>query len=211
MSQQSTTTLAASVASGIGCAEIGAGYRGKRCFDVVMSLVLIILTFGILVLALFAVWLTSGQPFFWQPRIGRYGKPFIIWKIRTMEDHKPTRIGKILRAVCIDELPQLFQVLWGTMSIVGPRPHVRDEVRELMRMNSRYREVLQRKPGLVSPVCVKDKWQLLCKTDPNFDPVQIQLDYFKNESWESNLQLVAQTALKISKGVGSLFGFATTE
>jgi putative colanic acid biosynthesis UDP-glucose lipid carrier transferase len=109
----------------------------KRPVDAVAAGLLIILTSPVLALAAVLVKCTSRGPvFFTQPRAGRFGRPFPIYKFRTMtvhHEHDPTEtitlahpgitpVGRVLRRTKIDELPQIFSVLLGTMSLIGPRP-----------------------------------------------------------------------------------------
>ena len=110
--------------------------RAKRTFDIVVSLVVLSLTLPLLALGALAVALTSKGPIlFCQRRIGQHGRPFDLLKLRSMElnpdsdttwnvraDVRVTRVGRVLRRTSLDELPQLFNVLKGDMSLVGPRP-----------------------------------------------------------------------------------------
>ena len=150
----------------------------KRAFDVVISSVLLIFIGPLLVLIGVAVWLEDRGPmFFAQTRVGRYGKHFKMFKIRSMcpdadqrlkalleknqlregvtfklkDDPRMTRVGKWLRKYSFDELPQLYNVLMGDMSLVGPRPPVPREV-AMYRPADRRR--LATKPGIT---CV---WQI---------------------------------------------------
>lgn len=117
----------------------------KRCFDIVIGLALLVLTLPLLFLTCMLVLVDVGFPIiFWQQRPGQYGKPFHLYKFRTMrvagrrfdEDrlsHKSgdamrtSPIGKLLRHLRLDELPQLFLIIAGTMSFVGPRPLLPDD------------------------------------------------------------------------------------
>jgi exopolysaccharide biosynthesis polyprenyl glycosylphosphotransferase len=111
----------------------------KRAFDIAVSAVLIILLLPLFCLIALIIKLDSPGPIlFRQPRVGQYGTHFTIWKFRTMvtqaadlfaktptvlRDPRLTRFGALLRKTSLDELPQLFNVLFGSMSLVGPRPH----------------------------------------------------------------------------------------
>jgi exopolysaccharide biosynthesis polyprenyl glycosylphosphotransferase len=121
----------------------------KRTFDVVASIVLITVLVPLLLLIALAICLdSSGPAIFRQRRVGQFGKPFVIWKFRTMvadpqrkgaaagpdggsngahkfrHDPRVTRVGQVLRRTSLDELPQLWNVLVGEMSLVGPRPEL---------------------------------------------------------------------------------------
>jgi lipopolysaccharide/colanic/teichoic acid biosynthesis glycosyltransferase len=102
----------------------------KRLFDITFALVGLLLTGPILLLVSALIWLESGGPvLFRQPRMGTGHHPFVINKLRTMtDDGRVTRVGRWLRPTGIDELPQLWHVLVGDMSVVGPRPEVLDRV-----------------------------------------------------------------------------------
>lgn len=102
---------------------------GKRGFDVVAAAALLLLTAPVLLAAALAVRLSMGWPLlFRQQRAGQGGRPFTLLKLRSMRDGagddaaRLTRLGQLLRATAIDELPQLWNVLRGEMSLVGPRP-----------------------------------------------------------------------------------------
>lgn len=108
----------------------------KRCFDVVVASVALVVAFPFMLVAAVAIAAESGLPvLFKQERVGRDGLPFVMYKFRTMRrdagaewakpgDSRITRVGAVLRRTSIDELPQLFNVLRGDMSIVGPRPEM---------------------------------------------------------------------------------------
>jgi sugar transferase EpsL len=111
------------------------GYQGKRLFDILLSGLALLLLSPLLALLALAVLLTMGYPaIFRQMRPGLNGKPFAIYKFRTMRDEfdaegkslpdgqRLTRFGRFLRKTSLDELPELFNILKGEMSLVGPRP-----------------------------------------------------------------------------------------
>jgi Sugar transferases involved in lipopolysaccharide synthesis len=115
----------------------------KRGLDVIISVLALIVALVPLLLLMAIIRLDSkGSPIFRQERVGRYGQPFTIYKLRTMRQSAPhdvatselqdahmhiTRIGRFLRKTSLDELPQLYNVLRGDMSLIGPRPLVASE------------------------------------------------------------------------------------
>ena len=132
----------------------------KRFTDITISIVLLIISLPIIIIAVIAIKLDSKGPvFFVQDRTGLDGKPFKMIKFRGMvnnameigpeltqkDDPRITRVGKILRRTSMDEIPQMFNVLKGDMSLVGPRP-------EITSITSKYsaeqREVFKFKPGI---------------------------------------------------------------
>jgi len=132
----------------------------KRCFDIVFSLVMILLTSPIMLLTAVLIKLTSRGPvFFVQPRGGRLCRPFPLVKFRTMyatHVHDPreviplnhqgiTPLGRALRRAKIDELPQFFNILVGHMSLIGPRPTIMDQVERYDAFQRRRQDV---RPGI---------------------------------------------------------------
>ena len=135
----------------------------KRAFDIAVSLLLLVLTLPVLLLAMLAVRIDSrGPALYWQERVGRGGTLFKICKLRTMRvdaeqsgpqwaalgDPRTTRIGGLLRRLRIDELPQILNVLKGEMSFVGPRPERPFFVEQLQREIPLYAERHAVKPGI---------------------------------------------------------------
>ncbi len=132
----------------------------KRTYDLVFAAAGLLVLSPLLLLIAVVVKLSDWGPiFFLQRRIGQYGRPFWIWKFRTMivnaekqgssvtraGDHRVTPVGGILRKTKLDELPQLWNVLRGEMSLVGPRPEV---PRYVDRYTPAQRHVLNLKPGI---------------------------------------------------------------
>ncbi|MCI0551035.1 MAG: sugar transferase [Anaerolineae bacterium] len=134
----------------------------QRLFDLIVASLLLLLSSPLFLLIALAVRFSSAGPvFFRQVRLGRNGKPFRIFKFRTMRatnaggpsitvagDSRVTTIGKVLRRKKFDELPQLLNVLAGDMSLVGPRPEV-PEYRHVY--SQRFEAVLQARPGITDP------------------------------------------------------------
>ena len=133
----------------------------RRLLDVVVSALLLLLVAPVLLLAALALVLDDGRPVFYrQVRIGEGGRPFRLLKLRSMRtgpagaqvtaagDPRITRLGRILRRTSLDEMPQLWHVLLGEMTLVGPRP---ESAALAARYPERCRPVLMARPGLTGP------------------------------------------------------------
>jgi lipopolysaccharide/colanic/teichoic acid biosynthesis glycosyltransferase len=130
-------------------------YRGKRAFDLLLTAIVAVPAAVIGGVAALAIRATSPGPvFFRQERIGMGGRPFVVWKFRTMvhgdnptfpDASRITTVGRILRRLSLDELPQLINVARGEMSIVGPRPTLAYQVE---RYDDEQRRRLAVRPGL---------------------------------------------------------------
>ncbi len=164
------------------------GYLGlKRAFDFSVALVLFIVAVPVILLTLLLVKLTSrGPALYSQVRLGKDGKPFPIYKIRTMlqdaerisgaawstpGDSRITPLGRILRKSHLDELPQLWNVLRGDMSMVGPRPERPEFVPQLEQAVPYYRARLLVRPGVTGLA------QVQLPPDTDLDSVRIKLAY----------------------------------
>jgi len=140
----------------------------KRTFDVLLSIIAIVLTWWIMVLAwLIASIETKSNGLFFQKRIGKNGVEFILFKIKTMHniedvsttvttalDKRITKSGAFFRRTKMDELPQLFNVLFGSMSFVGPRPDVKGFADKL---EGEDKIILTVQPGITGPASLKYK------------------------------------------------------
>lgn len=121
----------------------------KRAFDGAGACAGLLVFAPVMAIAITAVFLDDGRPvFFRQQRLGYRRRPFSILKIRTMRDGRTTRVGKVLRATGLDEIPQFINILSGEMSAVGPRPLTESDVRRLgwtgVELDFRW----EKKPGL---------------------------------------------------------------
>ncbi|MBI2805108.1 MAG: sugar transferase [Planctomycetes bacterium] len=159
----------------------------KIVVDSALALVLLILTAPLLLFAIILVKLTSpGPAIYTQTRVGRGGKPFTIYKLRTMAnncesltgaqwskpgDSRITRVGRWLRKTHLDELPQLWNVLKGDMSLIGPRPERPEFVPQLEQAIPLYRERLQVRPGVTGFA------QIQLPPDTDLESVRIKLAY----------------------------------
>ena len=177
-------------------------FRLKRWIDIVGSLALIVLFFPLLVLTGVLVLLDVGPPiFFWQERLGRNGRPFLIYKFRTLKapfdatghptagSRRPSAVGRFLRATRLDELPQLLNVLFGEMSLIGPRPLLPEDqpTNTSMRLSVR--------PGISGWAQVNGA-KLVTKEEKQ------KLDewYVRNASLWVDLQIIKMTFKVIVKG-----------
>lgn len=186
----------------------------KRCFDVLCAaLGLLLLAPLLLLIALWVKLDSPGPALFRQTRIGRHGVPFTIHKFRTMRaepgkaitvgaDPRITRAGRWLRASKLDELPQLWDVLRGAMSLVGPRPELPRYV-ELYPKEMRER-VLAVRPGVTDPASLAFSHEaelLAAAADPEREyrevilPAKLRLsaDYAANANLGTDLQLILRT------------------
>ena len=179
-------------------------YVFKRTTDFAIAAVLLVLTSPIAIVAALAVKLGSSGPVFYrQRRVGQGGVQFTIWKFRTMlenaeqgsgpvlathEDQRVTPIGRLLRATRIDEIPQLWNVLNGTMSLIGPRPERPEFVRRYAEEIPGYLERLQVKPGLTGLAQVNGEYH----TSPAYK-LKYDLAYIYNYSITLDLKIMAET------------------
>jgi lipopolysaccharide/colanic/teichoic acid biosynthesis glycosyltransferase len=192
--------------------------RAKRLLDIVGSLALLV-AFAPVMAAVFVVLLitTRGRPLFIQRRAGWLGRPFSLVKFRTMcrdaerlkggvanemegpmfknrRDPRITRLGRWLRKTSLDETPQLFHVLLGQMSLVGPRPL---DVNEVARFSNWQRQRLTVKPGLT---CL---WQISGRNEIDFvDGVRMDMWYVRHQSFWTDWSLLWRTprALLVGRG-----------
>lgn len=177
----------------------------KRIFDFAMASSGLIVASPVLAAAAIAVKLTSTGPvFFRQERIGRAGKPFKLWKFRTMvagaergglltigRDSRVTPVGRWLRRSKIDELPQLINVIMGDMSLVGPRPEV---ARYVAHYSAAQRMVLSLTPGMTDPASIRfSNESALLETAP--DPELMYLRDQLPEKIRLSLEYAAKATL----------------
>ena len=193
----------------------------KRGMDVVGAAAGLVLLSPLFAIVALLILVQDGRPvLFRQIRAGRDGIPFRIVKFRTMrigadaeraalrhrnevtggasfkltDDPRVTSLGKILRRTSIDELPQLWNVLTGEMSLVGPRPHPFDDVAGYAEWHYRRLSV---KPG------VTGLWQVSARSDPNFDTwVRLDLDYIEHWSLALDIRILLGTIPALIRSEG---------
>jgi exopolysaccharide biosynthesis polyprenyl glycosylphosphotransferase len=194
----------------------------KRTLDIVSSILALLVISPVLGLVALAVWLEDGGPiFFSQIRVGRFGRTFKMYKIRSMchnaeqklkevlaqnqhkegitfklkDDPRITRVGRWLRKFSLDELPQLYNVLIGDMSMVGPRPPV---PREVAKYSPEDRRRLAVKPGIT---CI---WQISGRSEIDFSgQVKLDVDYIESQSLETDVKILLRTFPAVISGKGA--------
>lgn len=197
-------------------------YAVKRVLDIVCSALALIVFSPLLLGVAIAIKLDDGGPvFFSQTRIGLHGRPFKMYKFRSMvtnaeelkkklaeesgqsdrfifkmkDDPRITKIGHFIRKTSLDEFPQFFNVLKGDMSLVGPRPALPEEV---ARYGSLYSARLLVKPGITGP------WQVSGRSDLSQEQSEyLDVSYIENWSITGDLAILAKTVLVVFRGTGS--------
>jgi lipopolysaccharide/colanic/teichoic acid biosynthesis glycosyltransferase len=193
---------------------------GKRILDILFSAVTLVVTAPLLAVIAVLVKLDShGPALYCAPRAGKDGAVFPCCKIRTMvigadrrkdelrihnerqgpifklaNDPRVTRVGRWLRRYSLDEIPQLWNVLKGEMSLVGPRPHPIDDCE---RYDAWHWRRLQVTPGLTG------LWQVTARCDPSFQRnMQLDLEYIERWSFALDLKILCRTAAVVLAGTG---------
>jgi lipopolysaccharide/colanic/teichoic acid biosynthesis glycosyltransferase len=182
----------------------------KRALDVALASFGLLLGGPVLLAAMAAVRVESpGHPIYRQRRVGRDGRPFDLFKLRTMVhgaehmgagmavnegDSRITRVGAFLRRTSLDELPNLVNVLRGEMSIVGPRPTIPVQVEQY---SERQRGRLAVKPGITGWAQVNGRASL-----PWADRIELDLWYVEHQSLRLDLRILARTVAILVRGEG---------
>lgn len=194
---------------------------GKRALDIVLVLLAMPIVLPLLVVLTVVILVTGNAPFYSQLRVGKGGQAFRMWKLRTMvqnadqyleeylqsnpsariewdstqklkNDPRITPIGRILRKTSVDELPQLFNVLFGTMSLVGPRPMMMGQ-QEYYDGKSYY----EMSPGITG------LWQVSDRNECDFkDRVAFDNTYLRVRSLKADLKLLVQTVGVVCRATG---------
>jgi len=187
----------------------------RQFFDVLFSIVaLIILSPGIIILAILIRISGKGPVIYSQDRIGKYGKPFVIYKFRSMiynaetgnpqlsgiNEERITRIGKFIRKYRVDEIPNFINVIKCDMSIVGPRPERQFFIEQILERNPDFSKLLKVKPGITSWGQVK--YGYATNVDEMLERLDYDLYYIKNRSLWFDIKIFLYTIITILKGKG---------
>jgi exopolysaccharide biosynthesis polyprenyl glycosylphosphotransferase len=188
----------------------------KRLLDVLVAAAGLIVALPVMLLVALAVRLDSPGPvFFRQERVGRGGRPFTLWKFRSMctdaeaggarwavaGDPRITRVGRFIRTTRLDELPQLWNVLVGDMSLVGPRPERRMFVDQLKEQCPWYEQRLVIRPGLTGWAQVKAPYA--STFEESIEKLKLDLYYVKNLSLFLDISILLSTARIVLLGRGA--------
>lgn len=186
----------------------------KRVFDFLVAFVALVVFSPLFLVCYFAVKHEDGGPaIFKQERIGRFGRPFYIYKFRSMRvdaekngpslyqherDTRMTKVGKFLRVHHLDELPQLWNVLKGEMSFIGPRPERKFYIDQIMLQDARYECLYQIRPGVTSYATLyngyTDTMEKMLKR------LELDLYYLRNRSWWFDITILFKTFVNLAIG-----------
>lgn len=196
-------------------------YFIKRVLDICVSLVMLVLLAPLFLVTALAIKIESPGPVFYlQTRVGKWGKLFTLYKFRSMivdadvlkktladrneaggvifkikKDPRVTRVGRFIRKFSIDELPQLYNVLKGDMSLVGPRPPVPSEVDEYEYADRRRLDAI---PGIT---CI---WQVSGRSEIDFKgQVRLDVQYIENQSFWNDIKILLKTIPAVLLGKGA--------
>ena len=176
----------------------------KRLFDIALSLLAIVILLPVFAVIIIAMRVSSkGSAIFKQERAGKDGKPFTFYKFRTMkldvdrfgsspksgDDPRLTRIGKFLREYSLDELPQLFNILKGNMSIVGPRPLY---VSQMAEWNERQKKRLLVKPGLTGLAQISGRGGLTRE-----EKLELDVKYVETANLRLDFKIILRTIAQV--------------
>jgi exopolysaccharide production protein ExoY len=197
--------------------------RAKRLFDLALAIMALPVILLVIAVLCFLTRLDGGPGFFGHVRVGRGNREFRCWKIRTMvpdaeavlkshlarnpeaaeewardcklsNDPRVTRLGRFLRASSLDELPQIWNVLRGEMSLVGPRPVTRSEMARYAGCEWCYLSV---KPGITGI------WQVSGRNEVSYDRrVQMDMQYLRSQSIPQDIAILLRTAAVVLTGTG---------
>ena len=186
----------------------------KRIIDFLIAAGCIIIFSPLFLICYIAVkWEDGGPAFYQQERIGLHGKPFFIYKFRSMrvdaekdgsalyqheKDDRMTKVGKFLRDHHLDELPQLWNVLKGDMAFIGPRPERQYYIDQIIQRNPRYTELYQIRPGVTSYATLYNGYT--DTLEKMLKRLELDLYYLEHRSWWFDMKILFKTFISIVFG-----------
>jgi lipopolysaccharide/colanic/teichoic acid biosynthesis glycosyltransferase len=187
----------------------------RTIFDYLVTVLALILLAPVILLLAISIKLTGRGPVIYsQKRIGREGKPFIIYKFRSMRsvnnseipllsknnDKRITTLGRFMRKHKFDEIPNFFNVLKGEMSIIGPRPEQKYYVDQIVKIDPRYKQLQLIKPGITSWGQVK--YGYATSVEGMISRMQYDLFYLENRTFIFDLKIALHTIIIVVRGQG---------
>jgi|ERR1035437_169642 Sugar transferases involved in lipopolysaccharide synthesis len=191
------------------------GHILKMIFDYLVTFLCLIFLIPVIVILTISIKLTGNGPVIYsQKRVGRDGKPFVIYKFRTLhfnneegiplisgrEDKRITALGRFMRKHKFDEIPNFLNVLKGDMSIIGPRPEQQFYINQIVKIEPRYKQLQLIKPGITSWGQVK--YGYASNVDEMIKRMEYDLYYLENRSLLFDLKIAIYTIVIICKGQG---------
>lgn len=186
----------------------------KRTIDIILSAFSLVLFAPLFAVCCVAILLEDGRPvIFSQERVGHHGRPFLIYKFRSMmkgaeaggpslclpeSDARLTRVGRFLRDHHLDELPQLWNVFIGDMAFVGPRPERKYYIDRIMERDPRYRFLYQIRPGVTSYATLYNGYT--DTMEKMLRRLQLDLYYLEHRSWWFDAKILVKTFVNIVFG-----------
>ena len=186
----------------------------KRVGDFLLATISLLLVSPLMLLIYIMVRCEDGGPaIFKQERIGRFGRPFNIYKFRSMtvdaekngpqlcshkKDERLTRIGKFLRKHHLDEFPQLWNVICGDMSFIGPRPERKFYIDQIMERDPRYKNLYQIRPGVTSYATLYNGYT--DTMEKRLRRLDMDLYYLEHRSWWFDARILGKTFIKMIFG-----------
>lgn len=187
----------------------------KRLFDFLGALLGVVITSPLFLICYIVIRREdkNGPIIYKQERIGRFGRPFTIYKFRSMivnaeedgpklynenGDNRLTKAGKFLRSHHLDELPQLWNVLKGDMSFVGPRPERKFYIDQIMEQDSRYECLYQIRPGVTSYATLYNGYT--DTIEKMLKRLEMDLEYLRHRSWWVDFKIMSLTIVHVARG-----------
>lgn len=186
----------------------------KRITDFVIAAICLVVFSPLFLICYIAVRREDGGPaIFKQERLGRFGRPFYIYKFRSMRvdaekngpalyqherDDRMTKVGKFLREHHLDELPQLYNVFIGDMAFIGPRPERKFYIDQIMERDPRYRYLYQIRPGVTSYATLYNGYT--DTMEKMLRRLELDLYYLEHRSWWFDIKILVKTFINIVFG-----------